>query len=419
MNVRLIIRIAKALLIARLKQTLIAAIGVTFSITMFIALLSFMGGLNKLLDGLILNRTAHVRIFNEIKPNLNQPINISSTFSKSYNFIRSVKSVSNRQEIYNSGAIMQALKKDTRVKGLAPKITAQVFFNNGSVDITGIISGIDVQAESNLFHFSDYVLVGNPLDIKNVPNSIILGQGLADILKANIGDVVQITTIQQQQFSLKVTGFFQSGMKDLDKIQSYASISTTQKILGKPSNYITDIQVKLNDLTKSPMVAKEYSKLFQADAEDIQTVNAQFETGSFIRTLISYLVGITLLIVAGFGIYNILNMMIYEKMDSIAILKATGFSGADVNNIFMVIALSIGIFGGLFGLLFGFLFSLVIGQIPFVTASLPTVKTYPIDYNLAFYVIGAIFSIATTWMAGWAPARKASKIDPVIIIRGK
>ena len=70
--------------------------------------------------------------------------------------------------------------------------------------------------------------------------------------------------------------------------------------------------------------------------------------------------GITLLIVAGFGIYNILNMMIYEKMDSIAILKATGFSGRDVKLIFLVIALSIGFFGGLFGLLFGYILSAII-----------------------------------------------------------
>ena len=55
----------------------------------------------------------------------------------------------------------------------------------------------------------------------------------------------------------------------------------------------------------------------------------------------------------------------------------------------------------------------------FIIASLPTVKTYPINYSLAFYIIGAVFSIVTTWLAGWAPARKASKIDPVIIIRGK
>lgn len=419
MNIRLIFRIAKSLLLARWKQTLVAAVGVTFSITMFIALLSFMTGLNDLLDGLILNRTAHIRLFNEIKPNIHQPINSSSKFKDHYNFIRSVKSGSSRQEIYNSGAIIQALHHDKRVTGVAPKITAQVLFNDGAIDITGIINGIDVKEESDLFHFSEYVVNGRSLDIRDVSNSIVLGKGLAEKLIANIGDVVQVTAINQQRFSLKVVGFFQSGILELDKVQSYASIATTQKILGKPSNYITDIQVKLINIDQAPAIAKEYAQTFQSDAEDIQTANAQFETGSSVRSLISYAVGITLLIVAGFGIYNILNMMIYEKMDSIAILKATGFSGQDVNRIFILIALSIGLFGGVFGLGFGFLLSFMIDHIPFNTASLPTIKTYPINYNPAFYFIGSSFSIATTYLAGWAPARKASRIDPVVIIRGK
>lgn len=419
MNLRLIFRIARSLLLARWKQTLVAAIGVTFSITMFISLLGFMTGLNDLLDGLILNRTAHIRLYNEIKPNVHQPINSASSFQDSYNFIRSVKAGSSRLEIHNSGAILQALQRDERVKGVAPKITAQVFFNDGTIDITGVINGIDVTAESDLFHFSDYIVAGNAQDLMNVSNSIILGKGLAEKLLANIGDVVQITTVKQQRFPLKVVGLFQSGLQELDKVQSFASLSTTQKIMGRPSNYITDIQIRLHDMASAPTIAQEYRQLFQSEAEDIQTANAQFETGSFVRSLISYAVGIVLLIVAGFGIYNILNMMIYEKMDSIAILKATGFSGQDVNRVFMVIALSIGIFGGMLGLGFGFLFSVLIDQIPFNTPSLPTIKTYPVNYSPVFYFIGTSFSIVTTWLAGWAPARKASKVDPVIIIRGK
>jgi lipoprotein-releasing system permease protein len=236
---------------------------------------------------------------------------------------------------------------------------------------------------------------------------------------ANIGDVVQVTTPKGDRIQLKVVGFFQSGLQELDKVQSYASLATSQKLLGKSNNYITDIQIKLNDITNAPAIAKEFAKTFEIDAEDIQTANSQFETGSSVRTLISYAVGITLLIVAGFGIYNILNMMIFEKMDSIAILKATGFSGKDVNAIFMIIALSIGFFGGLFGLLFGFGLSSIIDQIPFNTAALPTIKTYPINYNPKFYTVGITFSLITTYFAGLFPARKASRIDPVVIIRGK
>ncbi len=146
MNARLIISIAKSLLLARWRQTLIAAIGVTFSITMFITLLSFMAGLNDLLDGLILNRTPHIRLFNEVKPNSRQPVNESPEYKNTYNFISSIKSGGSRQEIYNSGPIMQALKQDSRVLGYSPKLTAQVFFNDGAVDITGVVNGIEVMA---------------------------------------------------------------------------------------------------------------------------------------------------------------------------------------------------------------------------------------------------------------------------------
>lgn len=415
----MIFEIAQSLLIARWKQTLVAAIGVTFGITMFISLLGFMSGLNEMLDGLVLNRTPHVKLYNEVKASKIQPLDLANNFLESYHFIESVKPNAARIEIYNSGAILQALKSDNRVSGVAPKITAQVFYNIGSIDITGVISGIDVEAENTLFYFKDYVTTGNYIDLKNIPNSIILGKGAATKMQANIGDVIQVTTAKGDRLPLKVVGYFQSGLADLDKTQSYASLSTTQKLLGKPNSYITDMQIKLKDMNTAPVVAKEYASLFEIDAEDIQTANAQFETGTKVRTLISYAVGITLLIVAGFGIYNILNMMIYEKMDTIAILKATGFSGKDVQAIFISIALSIGIVGGLAGLLFGFGMTAMIDQIPFNTAALPTIKTYPVSYNPKFYLIAALFSIITTYLAGFFPARKASKIDPVIIIRGK
>ena len=419
MKYKLIASIAKSLLLARWKQTLVAAVGVTFSITMFITLLSFMSGLNDMLDSLILNRTPHIRLYKDIKSNAQQPIALIQKNKNTYHFIHSVKPKRERIELFNSATIMRALQQDPRVLGVAPKIATQIFYNVGVMNITGVINGIDIDAESRLFYFKDYVVAGNYMDLKNVPNSIILGKGVADKLMLNIGDMIQVTTTKGEQVPLKVVGYFQSGLLDIDKAQSYCSIATTQKLLGEPNNYITDLQIKLKDVKLAPALAKEMQAKFGVDAIDVQTANAQFETGSSIRSLISYAVGITLLIVAGFGIYNILNMMIYEKMDSIAILKATGFSGKDVNAIFISIALSIGVVGGASGLLFGFGLSSIIDQIPFNTSSLPTIKTYPIIYNPTFYMIASIFSLVTTYFAGFFPSRKASKIDPVIIIRGK
>ena len=418
MNFKLILNIAIHLLRARLKQTVVAAVGVTFGIAMFISLVSFMNGLNDLLDGLMLNRTPHVRLYNEIKPSEKQPISLSEKYKKDVNFINSVKPKDRGKAIYNSKAIVHYLKNDSRVIDVAPKITTPVFFNSGTIEISGVINGIDVSAEEKLFALSDYITMGKIADLDQ-NNSIIIGKGLADKMLLTIGDIIKITTPKGNLASLKIVGISQIGIAEIDDVSSYTSLNTAQKLLGEATNYITDIQVKLHDMTAAPAVAKEFHNKFNLDAIDYQTANSQFETGSSVRSIISYAVGIVLLIVAGFGIYNILNMMIFEKMDSIAILKATGFSGSDVKWIFISLSMIIGITGGLFGLLFGFIFTNIIDNIPFNTASLPTVTTYPINYNPLFYIIGISFAIITTLIAGLFPALKASKVDPVEIIRGK
>lgn len=411
--------IAIALMLARWRQTLVAAIGVAFSIALFVTLLGFMQGLNQLLDGIVLNRTPHIRLYNDIQPSKLQPIDLSLQYKDYHHFISSVKPFNTRKEIYNSQPIINKLNKDERIVGVAPKLTTQVFYNLGNIDLNGIINGVQVDQEAKLFAFSDYVIEGNYQELQTISNSIILGIGVADVINAKIGDIITVTSTEGEQFSLKVIGFFESGMSEIDKVQSFASLSTTRKLLGVNSSYISDIQIKLKDLNKAPELALEYEKLFNLDAEDIQTANAQFETGSDVRTIISYAVGVTLLIVSGFGIYNILNMLIYEKMDTIAILKATGFAGSDVKKIFISISMSIGVAGALGGALAGFLMSLGIDAIPFSAPSLPSVDTYPIDYGIQYYATAMIFAMVTTYLAGWMPARKASKVDPVIIIRGK
>lgn len=418
MNFKLILNIAIHLLRARLKQTVVAAVGVTFGIAMFISLVSFMNGLNDLLDGLMLNRTPHVRLYNEIKPSENQPINLSEKYKNDVNFINSVKPKDRGKAIYNSKAIIYNLKKDKRIIDVAPKITTPVFFNSGTIEISGVVNGIDVQAEEKLFALSDYIIEGKIADLAQ-NNSIIIGKGLADKMLLTKGDIIKITTAKGNLSSMKVVGISQIGIAELDDTMSYTSLDMAQKLLGESTNYITDIQVKLYDITTAPQVAKEFKTKFDLDTIDYQTSNSQFETGSSVRSIISYAVGIVLLIVAGFGIYNILNMMIFEKMDSIAILKATGFSGNDVKWIFISLSMIIGFTGGIFGLLFGFIFTNIIDNIPFNTAALPTVTTYPINFNPMFYVIGISFALITTLIAGLFPAVKASKIDPVEIIRGK
>ena len=204
MNTRLIFQISKSLLIARWRQTLIAAIGVTFGITMFITLLGFMNGLNDLLDGLMMNRTPHVRLYNDILPAKQQPINLDLNYSNSYNFIKSIKPKKDEFKINNANAIINALKQDDKVLGVAPKISSQLFYNIGSLNVNGVVNGIDVDEEKRLFYFDDYIIEGDSKDLDRVPNSIIIGKGVADKIMTVVGDVIQISTARGDIMKLKV-----------------------------------------------------------------------------------------------------------------------------------------------------------------------------------------------------------------------
>ncbi len=414
-----LIQIAKTHLLTRKKQSAIASLGVTFGIGTFIVLVSFMTGLNGLLDGLILNRTPHVRIYNEVKPNPVQPIEKSERFKGSVNMIHSIKPKQELSSVRNSLPMMAVLKKNPLIKGVTPQVSARIFYQSGSVLLNGNAIGIDVLEEDRLFNFKQYIVGANPSDLANNENGIVLGIGVAKKLSLNIGDRVQMLSSTGATFRLKIVGFFQSGLADLDKMQSYVNVKMAQRIAGQGNNFITDISVKLHDIEKAKYMSDQIANTYGVNAIDVKTANAQFEAGNSIRNIITYAVSITLLIVAGFGIYNILNMVIYEKMNDIAILKATGFSGSDVKKIFIYQAMFIGIIGGLLGLLLGGVMSYVVSKTPFETEAIPTVKTFPVNFDPLFYVIGSVFALITTFFAGYLPAKKASKIDPVDIIRGQ
>ena len=418
-NWKIILNIAKTHLLSKIKQTSTAALGVTFGIGAYITLVSFMTGLNGMLDDLILNQTPHIHIYSEIEPSEKQPVSLYNEFKNSFNVVHSIKPKLIQKKIHNALPIIHYLKDNKQVKGAIPQLKATIFYLSGSIEIGGYLTGVNILEEARLFNIKDYIVKGSPKDLNTNDNGILLGIGIAKKMSLNVGDRIQISTLKGNVFPLKIVGFYQSGIADIDNVQSFANLKTVQRILGEAENYITDINVKLYDIENAFPLAKTIEKQFNLKAVDIKTANAQFETGTSIRNLITYAVSITLLIVAGFGIYNILNMLIYEKMNDIAILKATGFSGKDVQLIFMSQAMIIGFIGGILGLLIGYGLANIIDTIPFETEALPTVDTYPINLNPLFFVIGFSFAMISTFLAGYLPSRKAKKIDPVDIIRSQ
>jgi lipoprotein-releasing system permease protein len=215
---------------------------------------------------------------------------------------------------------------------------------------------------------------------------------------------------------MRIVGLLETGMMYLDESKAYSSLATVQKLMGVDKSYISDINLRLSDRELAFPLAQRLTRQFGYKALDWKTANAAFETGSGIRSIMALAVSITLLVVAGFGIYNILNMTIYEKMRDIAILKAMGFDGNDITGIFLSQAIIIGLLGGVAGLLLGLGLCSLISIVPFKGGAMFSMDTLPINFHADTYILGIVFALLTTALAGWLPARKAARLDPVDII---
>lgn len=413
---KLAFAIAKIHLLSRPRQTIVAMLGVTFGIGMFIAMVSLMTGLNDMTEDLAMTSSPDIHIYHDVT--FERPAILEAVNPGGINLVYHTKPKNESSKVRNAFAIAALIRQHALVRGVSPQLTSQVFYNYGPAQLNGTISGVDIFEEDRLFDLRHKMKEGRIENLAINQDGILMGAGLARKLNARTGDRVVITTPQGFTMTLKIVGLFQMGIGAVDNVRSYANIATVQNILQRDKSYITDINIKLKDFHLAKAVAPEFAHRFGYMSEDWETANATMLLGVIIRNILTYSVSITLLIVAGFGIYNILNMTIYNKMKDIAILKAMGFAGRDVRNIFMIQSLAIGLIGSLAGLGIGFMLSYFISKAPFNGGDILSIDHLPVNFRPVYYITGIVFGVVTTAVAGYMPSRKASHIDPIEILRG-
>jgi lipoprotein-releasing system permease protein len=306
-----------------------------------------------------------------------------------------------------------------QVTGVSPFLSSQVIFKLGLAEVSGRVSGVDIERENLIFDVEENMVEGSISKLATMNNGIILGDGLAELLGAKMNDNILLISPMGVSVEVKVAGINHSGLTEVDKQRAYLSIRNTQKLLLADGSYITDINLKLKDFNKAEILARELEKKFGYRCLDWKEANVNVFGIFKIQNLITYLIIISILVVSGFGIFNILMMIIYEKLPDIAILKAVGYKDRDIMKIFLTESLIIGFTGGIFGLVLGFLLQQIIGNIEMDIKGFVSMKYLQFNNSPIFFVSAFIFGLVATALAGYFPARKASRVDAIDIIRAK
>jgi len=401
-------------LTSNVKQTIVATLSVTFGISMYVFMNSFMTGVNDSQSRLAFSTLAHVRIYNDGPKDHTNLLQSTAGPNQLVN-LRNAKVIQYTDGIKDTRTILSLLNQQKENAGVTSQVNINVFFRGNAIKINGILSGVEVDTENKLFNTSGYVTQGNWNDLKFRTDAVIIGSGLAKNLSLKVNDNLNILTGDGITKNYKIIGIFETSIASVDKTKAYLNIASARQLLSKNQDYVTDIQMNIADYNHAKEVAAKVAPAIPYKVESWEMANGQLEAADSLREIIAKAVSLTILLVAGFGIYNIMNMTVNEKIREIAILKAMGFSGNDVTQIFLTQALVIGCIGGMVGMLLGYAVASAVNHVPFKIAGL---QTLPMAYNSIDYILAFVFGIITTFIAGYLPARKASKIDPVTIIRG-
>jgi len=400
--------IAKTYIVSNKKLTAVAVLGVLLGMSIYIFMNSMMVGFDKSSASSVFKSTAHIRVYkdDEISKAL-----IHLNNSKS--LIINPKVVPINNTIINPNLVIETILQQKDVVVVTPQVNSNVFYNNGKSQISGLAVGVKPDEANLMYNIKSFMVEGNFDLLKSNPNGIVIGSGISEKMNLRINDNLNLTSSKGVNRTFKVLGIFKTNNSNTDKTKSYINISASQQLLKEGTSYITDINVNITDPENAEVIATKLSEITGYKAEGWKQANESLMAANKMRKIIITFVSLTILLVAGFGIYNILNMTVSQKINDIAILKAIGFKGKDVIRIFVTQAVTIGFLGVIGGVLMASVLITILKNV-YVGGD---IGYFPIDYEPIKYLQGIVIGLVITFFAGFIPAKKAANVDPVEILR--
>jgi lipoprotein-releasing system permease protein len=319
--------------------------------------------------------------------------------------------------ITNANEIMRVSRQFSNVVSCSPvlrgTLSARSGFENATVDLFGIEPGLHLQT-TDLAH---QLVDGSFDDFRNKPNSVIVGSRLAETLNVQVGDTVQLLSPGGQYRRFSVSAIAQSGVGSVDSTRIYCHARVAQTLLHKP--YAASMIIyKLRDPDRAPALAQHFEDLFQHDAASWQEREAS-TLHLFLTLRLSAAITVSLVILlAGFGIFNVLTMTVLSKMKEIAILRSMGYRRRDISAIFLWQGGMIAAAGSLIGCIAGALLSWGVSKIPIRLRGLLSTDYFVVAWDWRHYVWAILLAMISVFIASYVPARRAAGLPPVTTLRG-
>jgi lipoprotein-releasing system permease protein len=411
---RLLLDLARGMLARRRRQTIVSVAGVALGVAFFIAIAALMRGFQTYFVMQIIDVAPHVTIKDETREPPAQPAAVLNP--EGAVAVAGVKPQDRVRGIRAAGDKLARLEAMPGVAA-APILTGQALLRYGARDVSASVTGIDPARQVRVSNIEEDMTAGRLEDLRTTANGIVIGVGLADRLGAGVGDTVVAVSPRGVSLPMRIVGLFRTGVVGLDQQGAYALLKVNQVLQDRP-NVVNQIHLRLADVTQAEPLARRIEAMFGDRTESWEEQNANILTVFVIQNAIMYSVTGAILLVAAFGIYNIISTVVFEKTRDIAILKSLGFTEGDIQRLFLIQGLVAGLLGAALGCLLGAAMIEGLAQVRFTVDTPAGQDRFVLARDWRIYLAGSVFALLSAGIAAVIPARRAARLDPVQVVRG-
>jgi lipoprotein-releasing system permease protein len=403
-------------LLARRKQSILILMGITIGTAAYVAISGMMLGFQSYLLEQLVNNEAHVRISAREEILTEKEM---ASFPHSTHVFWDIPPSGRKDSTRIESPLgwFNKLDRDSKVAAYSPQVVSQVIFSRAKVTRAGRVIGSQFERQMKVTNIEKYMKAGTFKDLGNSGNRLIIGSELLKQLGTRVSETLLVATGSEAPQPFKIVGVFETGIKTIDETTAFISLVDAQKLRGRPSE-ITDIAVKFYEPQKAESQAQEWriSSLDKVLAwqEASASILSVFKTQNIVRNSMT----ISIIIVAGFGIYNILSILVNQKKKDIAILRSMGYTPKDIVKLFLNQGILLGLIGGVIGLILGNLLCHIMAQIEVAPGRIsgPGNKMI-ISFSIFIYVKAFLIAIFSSVVSSIIPSREAGKLEPMDIIR--
>lgn len=406
-------------LISRKKQTFFIILGIVLGTAAYVAISGMMLGFQSFIVDQLVNNDSHVRISSREEPIT--PDDMRKVLFSNKEMVFWKKPPSGRRDdpfINNPSGWFERLTKDPEVHAFSEQLQVQVITSNGRITQNGQLIGSWPSKQLNVTNLEKYMLKGSFRDIAPNSDRVVIGSGLATKLGLTIDDYISAVAGKGSPKTFRVAGIFRLGVKALDDTMMFGHLLDVQKFNRTPSR-ISSIAIKLHDVTMAKQKSAEWGEWGQDKVQSWEEANegilSVFKTQDIVRNFMT----ISIILVASFGIYNILSMAVNNKKKEIAILRSMGFLPADIKKLFLLQGLTLGTVGGIVGLIIGYGISLYLSTIEVSANRGIGTNKMMIVFFPRIYLFAFAMALGSALIASFLPSRAAGKLGPIEIIRGE